>query len=564
MIDIEQFIAVSIPPKDDTKIWLQDAAAGVDYVVANSKSDDVILYALVGQTYIHSVLGPLKNLNSPNLEDLQSALVDPDSSWGIEHQWGGGKKERMYLAAPFESPGCDSLVGGEQLVYRRRFDGVDKDARIEVSQRMVHALNLYWRDEEKAFCRLNEDGDVEPIIRFVSMTSRTGESNEMIVTINAGHLHKYMAVTEMALVMKFDFTRFHSGEFGGWNGRGEILQPSENLLFHTDVQSGCSYANGVLVVLPAITQEQLIAESRREWSREDMQYATFKARDWKNKQDAEISCAPSALASYFEKSPLPFQVTPAFFKPEVLQKYKADSEKYRLENRSISSRAGWYLKTYDVNDAGQVHTYLCYLGDLPYSEQLYWQSFNEWPKSDISKRAYETDIQGKWTTIKDPLVELKLAISKLDKKTPDWWLQRGDARAANVHYALTASPDEWANSILTLDQLVVEGFSTKGIRDLITGAGKEFDNQWASLRLIQEFLVAKGMLEVEAVSLLRPLKELHGLRSKVKGHSAETEKQELIKKARTDHGSLKNHFKDLVSKCEISFNRIVAELGPSS
>ena len=73
-----------------------------------------------------------------------------------------------------------------------------------------------------------------------------------------------------------------------------------------------------------------------------------------------------------------------FFKPQVLDKYKADREKYRLEDRTITCRNSWYLQTYDVNEAGQVHTYITYLGNLPIEEQRYWKAFNERPKAPIS------------------------------------------------------------------------------------------------------------------------------------------------------------------------------------
>jgi len=70
----------------------------------------------------------------------------------------------------------------------------------------------------------------------------------------------------------------------------------------------------------------------------------------------EISCNPTCLANYFTKSDLPFEISPAFFRPEVLLRYKSDPDKYELTIRSISCRDAWYLQTYDINDAGQVHT----------------------------------------------------------------------------------------------------------------------------------------------------------------------------------------------------------------
>ncbi|WP_446808486.1 hypothetical protein ACH50O_14495 [Methylomonas sp. 2BW1-5-20] len=95
-------------------------------------------------------------------------------------------------------------------------------------------------------------------------------------------------------------------------------------------------------------------------------------------------------------SDLPFATSPAFFRPEVLLKYKADPDKYQIESRSIHCRGGWFLKSFDINEAGQVHAYLCDLSHLPYAEQLYWKSFNEPPKAGISTRAYRSDFLAQW------------------------------------------------------------------------------------------------------------------------------------------------------------------------
>ncbi len=464
----------------------------------------------------------------------------------------------MYLAEPLDSPGCKSLVGGEQLVFRRYFDGVDKGAaRTSISQRLEQALEVYWLDEESAYCRLNDDGDIVPIIHVRDISEHTGEKNDILVTIDAHQLHRYMAVTETALAMKFNFTRYASG-FMGWDGAQRTSISGGDLFHNSGVQAHASFISGMYILRPLLTQDLLIAEHRRDWIGEGKQYATFKAHDGKNDCLAEISCAPSALASYFEKeSPLPFQITPAFFKPEVLQRYKADPDKYRLEHRSITSRAGWSLQTYDVNEAGQVHTYLHYLGDLPYSEQLYWQSFSEWPKAPISKRAFETDIKGDFSTVLDPLVDLKYKITKLDKLAPDYWHPRGEELAGVVHYPLTATTEEWASAILALDQLVVEGFAKRRLRQRATAAGRVVDKQWGSLKLIEECLLGAGMDEEDADDILKPFRQLHYLRSKVKGHAAELDKAALVKQAKIDHRSLPSHFRALTATVQSSLDRVI-------
>ena len=87
------------------------------------------------------------------------------------------------------------------------------------------------------------------------------------------------------------------------------------------------------------------------------------------------------LDSYFRDTGKPFEVSPVFFNPEVLTKYKSNHEKYDLDDRHIHCYGAWSLKTYSINEEGQVHTYLCYLGQLPYKEQLHWKQYNEEPKS---------------------------------------------------------------------------------------------------------------------------------------------------------------------------------------
>jgi hypothetical protein len=561
MIDIANLMAVSIPPVDP-KEWLPDAEAGVDYLLSQLRNDETILYALLQCTLVHGVLADRAKVTPPDHADLLHAMLMPDSTWSISHVSGGGEPDRVYLAPPHDHTGSEALDGAESLVARRSFTSVDKGkTRTEVSQRLVHALDLYWLDEESAFCRLDEHGDIEPVLRVIDLEPYTGQSSDILVTIKARDLARYMVVTNTVLVQKFDFTRFIPGSFTMWAQHGEYRERGADLFYNTTSQAGASYANGILISRPALTYAELVHEHQRRWNDDDKQYATFKAYDWKHKRTAEISCGPTALASYFEpKSPLPFQITPAFFRPEVLQRYKADPEKYTLEHRSVRSRAGWSLKTYDINEAGQVHTYLHYLGDLPYQEQLYWQAFNEWPKASISKRAYQTDIQGQWTDIPDPLVELVAEVRKLDETKPDWWQPRGEDLRATAHYPITTSPDEWGNSILILDQMLVEGFASKGIRARLDNLSHLYEKEWGSLKLIQDLMIAQGFAASDATDAMEPLRQLHFLRSKVKGHAAEAQRQQLIKEARTKNGSLKEHFKQLAFDCQEAFEKACSSL----
>jgi hypothetical protein len=275
----------------------------------------------------------------------------------------------------------------------------------------------------------------------------------------------------------------------------------------------------------------------------------------------EISANPNGLSNYFQpESTLPLEMSPAFFKTEVLHKYKADGDKYETRDRSIYCRGTWELRTYDINDAGQVHTDLRYLGELPFKEQLYWQAFNEWPRGPISERAVTTDFKGEWYTDYDSLNSLKHRIGQLDESRHPWWLPRGRKLAAAVHYPATAASDEWADEILALDQLFVEGFKAKELKALALRLNRAIEPQWGSLKLLEECLAGSGLDGEEVATTIAPIKELHELRTIVKGHAASNKRKEREKQAIAGAGSFRAHFAQLAAGCDSALETVVAAL----
>ena len=288
---------------------------------------------------------------------------------------------------------------------------------------------------------------------------------------------------------------------------------------------------------------------------------TFFEGKVKNNVQVETSCGPEFLSNYFKKSELPWEVSPAFFRPEVLHRFKADPEKYTLDDRTISCRNAWYLKSYDINDAGQVHAYIGDLARLPLEEQRYWQSFNVWPNGTISKRAHENDILGEFSSEYDPLQLLKYKIGKLNGVPPAWWQPRNEALLDAARYPATDSTLEWANEIMAFDQLLVEGFQLNPLRKMLEAKGKKAESTWGSLRVISEILIASGQTIDNAKAILRPLSRIHALRNVLKAHSSVDEKDKEERQARATHGTLRAHFKDLAGKCDKSFDAILLVLG---
>jgi hypothetical protein len=379
-----------------------------------------------------------------------------------------------------------------------------------------------------------------------------------IVTVMREVLDRYATLSDSTIVRTFDFTRASLSRFGGWrDGHDASVTQMGDLFFRTHIETGyASYIRGCQVI-PSQASKEDIMEEFHPGSQKNAQYATFIAHDWKNQTVKEISCAPGATANYFTQSDLPFELSPAFFRPEVLSKYKADSEKYRLDERTISCRGTWSLQNYDINEAGQVHTYLVYLRHLPYDEQLHWKAHNEAPKGTISHRAFVRDFEGSWEELYDPLESVKEHVRKLKDGHSPWWTLSSEDAIDRSHYPITASPDEWANEILHLDQLIVEPFEKAWFKSQVLQLGKIPDPKVGSLVLTQECLTGWGQDPDEAKKIVWPLRTLHELRSKLKGHAVGKSTQTQLKQqALNEHGSYKEHFRVLCRACDESLRPI--------
>ncbi len=548
-------------PSDDSQAWLVGAEDSLNFLKQSSNSDDIVIFASGKCVLIHGVLAPSENLTSPDGEDLQ--YKNPpmlDDSWAIQKVWGGGEEHRMYLEAPLSST-SKSFQGGEKLIFKRSFMGVSNAPySIELSQKLIHSLNLHYMPERTAYCRLDSRGDFDDIIKITQLDKDSTWDYINVVTIRRKELDTYMALTNTCLVLRFDFTRVRWGNFADWGEIDRYKRDTLDLFYHGGTSSQGSFCNGAFIVRPRMTVNDLVQEWKNEDNSIDRHYATFKIHDRKNDINAETSCAPEFLSNYFQDSELPWEISPAFFRPEVLHRFKADSEKYTLEDRSIGCRNAWYLKTYDINEAGQVHTYIGYLADLPYEEQLYWQSFNEWPKASISARAHQTDIVGSWDETYEPLSKLKHTVSLMDGAPPDWWKPRGETLSDAVRYPATDSTKEWADEILALDQFLVEGFLVKPLRAIAMTDGRTIEQSWGSLRVLQEALVARKCTEELAKSLVLPLQKLHTLRTEVRGHATTEKKMKAESEARTNFGTFRAHFIQLVTDCEKALNEILTKL----
>jgi hypothetical protein len=402
----------------------------------------------------------------------------------------------------------------------------------------------------RAYCRFDEHGDLDPV---VSVTSREDKgSNMALVSFKWEPLEEYLAASDASLVRMFDFTLLRRSGFSGWsNEPTQEFQESDHFFYRRKVMPGyAAYTRGVQIIRPRRIKEAIFTGITDRWfGQKNKEYVEFIAYDWRNSRIVKISTDPSATTNYFnaEGNSLPFELSPAFFRPEVLLKYKADRDKYTVGERDVSCRAAWHLEAIDVNEAGQVHAYICYLRRLPYAEQLHWLSFNEPPKASISKRAVINDFEGQFVTFMEPLRKVLSIVGRWHDEKVAWWTLCDEKLLERVNTPLTASRDEWAEAFMDLAKLVVEGFETKPIRAQLDAAQVPYNKKEDKTIALLEKLLNKGETSGEMHRLVG-LRTVQLLRSKAKGYVGGSDADQLTHDALMEHETFANHFRHVCTQ----------------
>ncbi len=547
------------PTQERFAEWLK-ARQHLKFLEENSRAQEIAIFASGPYLYLHSVLVPNSLLSTHNTTDLLAWSAMP--SYAASYVYGGGRED-VWIERDSGVSGPDILKNGKSLVFSRDFEGRRMGEHgWEISQEYLHLAGLHELPERSSFCMLDENGDYKECI---SITSKKNPQNKTtLISFDRDALEMYMAASDSSLVRLFDVTLVKPGDFSQWSQTKEDVNiTDESLFYRQKVDAGsASYTRGVQIVRCSQPKQSIFDVYKNPNVRNRNDYVEFIALDWRNKTIGKISTDPAKTTNYFDakRNKLPFELSPAFFRSDVLLKYKADKDKYTIRSREISCRGAWYLKGYDINEAGQVHAYICDLRRLPHSEQLHWQSYNESPKGAISKRAYDSDFAGKWSNHPDPLGDIKRVLDEWDSRNVNWWSLKDASLMDRVTLPITNSTDEWSDSFLELSKLVIEGFSKKAISQKLKSLNILFDATEGPFALLEKLLRHSHALESD--EKLGFLREAQQIRTKTKGHADAAGRVELSAKAIRDFGTYKVHFEHVceglleeLQKIEIVWNK---------
>ena len=522
--------------------WIE-TGTHLDFLGRNACADEIVVYASGEYSFVHGLVVKNSMLDPVKKDDLLGWNVNPFSS--IASYTTGGRRDDVWIERGLSGTGTEALEGAMQLVFGREFEGATGPGRsyFELHQEYSHLAGIHWRPERSAYSKYNSNGDLESV---VAITNRSDNSDEVsLVTFRWDTLEQYLVASNSSLVRVFDFTLLNRSDFHGWPGGPELNGERSAEFFYRQktIPGKAAYTRGIQIIRPRQSGKEVFESIVSGWfGGKEEKYAEFIIHDWRHERLGQVSTNLEDTTNYFEAqhNDRPFELSPAFFKPEVLLKYKGDRDKYTVGERDVSCRAAWHLEAIDVNEAGQVHAYICYLRRLPYSEQQHWASFNEKPKTGISKRAVKNDFEGQFVDFSQPLRKLLNILQRWRDMPVDFWALRDERQPDRLSTPLTDSRDEWSEAFLDFAKLVVEGFNVKPIRAHLDRKELPYSSEDRTIALLEKLPMKNAA--GESVARLEGLRTVQNLRSKTKGHSSGREAEQLAHEALSEHDSFTNHF----------------------
>ena len=541
----------------DYSSWVL-APKHLEFLKLNRQDDEVILYAKGSCTFVHSAITNEEDLTTIDYDDLLDWISNPYIS------------RANYVGVPGTIQVCvetgdatakpRSMRHRQNLVFARQMDEDSGDDPVyyELLQEFTHATGIHWRPEQHAYCQIGQNGNIEPI---VSITERDDPIPLSLITCKRRPLEQYLAASGHVLVQFFEFMMVDFRTFREWShhSRQQIVESDDFMYTRLTAPPANAFTRGLQVHRLSTSKSEILRSIFHEDSEPvNREYVSFQAICQRDGRVKSITTDPQLTANYSNAhlNSLPLETSPAFFNAEVLSKYKADRDKYTVDerNRRISCRGSWSLKLYDINEAGQIHAYICYLAQLTHSEQLHWLQFNEEPLGSISERALERDINGHWSSHQTPLESVLEIAESWSQADHSWWDIRDRSLLTRITTPVAENRDEWSRAFQDLSTTIIQNFNTKAIKGILAAKQIEYERGDQSLTLTEKLIYA-GQLTRPSFRLTG-LRTAQEIRNKVAAHDGGQQAKSIADQAIRIHGTYKGHFEHVCDQIAIELRQI--------
>ena len=397
------------------------------------------------------------------------------------------------------------LEGGFEYIVASTYFHSLETSQLHLNMEFVLLFNLF-RDEDGDYYAVDECGEKSPVVMF----------EEERVRVKTKYLLSYMAAKQL-LYVQFVDSRLGSAEHYPHDSERIDFQvyrgDSYNYFLCLTSNRARDYLFSIIysrsVVDPPAVEECGIWPYEKE---ED--YPEFIIEELPNGEYRRFTCEESRLANYFGGNPdAPHYLTPVYFKPEVLDKYRKGSP-YTVTEYRLSCGSQWGVEIDNANPS-RVMVYLGDLGrDLPESERRHFLSYEMSPADQrISADVVARDFFNMWVGPEGPVSKLLTARSNLDES----WVQ---AFGTNLYRGYHEDDENIEQRIRVPRVGDEEGFETviislsRMLVDYIDESQFKGSEKSGGLNKLQEFLETR-----EIACDLKSLRVLQELRSTGVAHA---------------------------------------------
>ena len=429
---------------------------------------------------------------------------------------------------------CYSNGDALPIVFVRSNSGIGPTILPEIVEEFRHLLDLRPNADHTKFEILTSDGSLDS----------AAEVSESSVKIRTKYLKKYLAARQLDLVCFMDSRVFHPGdhaaafesEFGA--NPFEVCCESYRLRWWCDHAQRWDLGDKTLSMVRA---KRVVPAPPRElsgiwpWNERDVEeYQVFSIGEDGVGREITFSCDPDQLANYFGANPeAPHYLTPVWFRPEVLQKYYADTDKYKITDSYLSCGAVWGVHIDNDNADGFVMVWLGDLGrDIPATERDHWKAHNVVLPKLGSQTAIRRQLRGQFADAESPVFVFKEEYRRFReawRERFDWDLLReleGSNAVAldRLRTPLNNTGKELEDQIKDLQLALVEALNSKQLRSALAGD----TSGMKSLALLERWLheLDYPMLTRD-ISFLRALNDVRNLSSHLRSREHENRLREL-------------------------------------
>lgn len=396
--------------------------------------------------------------------------------------------------------------GYDFIVAEQYFYPLDQ-AQILVNQEFVMLFELY-RGEDGCYYSVDKCGEREKVVDFA------GDE----VRVRTKYILRFIAAKQCFFVYFVDARLASSSSYP--LGSTECISESDEVggnyhigqWYTSDIDEG--YLLSMLYARSFIEPDDVETCGVWPFDEKNERYPEFVIGERPDGSLVRYSCDPNKLGTYFDKEPrAPHYLTPVFFKPAVLDKYRS-SPHFDVSERHISCGSQWRCEIDNV-DPDRVMVYLGDLGrDLPESERTHFLSFEMSPVDQrISDEVFKTDLLNMW--VKDPsgpvsmLMRARMELDKAWRKRFGLALYRPFHRAdegilEQIHIPSGNGESEFEAVTMALTRALIDYIDESALKGADAKGG---------INKLEVFLSANDI-----VADIKPLRDLQRLRSAGAAH----------------------------------------------